>query len=60
MPAKVVNDNACLPGKRGAFRTFAGKPVPTESPHDLRRSCGLFYGRRTGMTSRTRIRPASG
>jgi hypothetical protein len=29
LPAMVVNDNACEPGKRGVFEAIAGKPAPT-------------------------------
>jgi hypothetical protein len=28
--AMIVNDNACLPGKRGVFEFIAGKPAPTK------------------------------
>jgi len=27
LPAKVVNDNACKPDKRGALESIAGKPA---------------------------------
>jgi len=29
LPAKVVNDNACEPDKRGVLECIAGKPAPT-------------------------------
>ena len=31
VPAKIVNDNACIPDKRGDLAFFAGKPAPTGS-----------------------------
>ncbi|PTT91929.1 hypothetical protein DBR45_54545 [Pseudomonas sp. HMWF031] len=31
LPAMVVNDNACLPGKRGVLESIAGKPAPSKS-----------------------------
>ncbi|KAB0500848.1 hypothetical protein F7R06_23140 [Pseudomonas moorei] len=30
LPAMVVNDNACLPGKRGVLGSIAGKPATTK------------------------------
>jgi hypothetical protein len=41
LPAMVVNDNARLLDKRGAFESIAGKPAPT-IPRSDAVSCGSW------------------
>ncbi|EJM82805.1 hypothetical protein PMI32_02611 [Pseudomonas sp. GM60] len=42
MPAMIVNDDACLLDKHGAFETIAGKPAPTLT---VSTALGLYFFR---------------